>query len=103
MARTRSLSLQARTLLAELLDARMTWSHGYELAKLANIRSGTLYPLLIRLEGEGYLEAEWQQSPRSGTPQRHVYRLTASGINLARSTPPDLALSRTSSKSSVTT
>lgn len=88
MARTRSLSSHARTLLAVLLDARGTWSHGYELARSANIKSGTLYPLLIRLEAQGHLEAEWQQPSESGRPPRHAYRLTASGIQLAHANPP---------------
>jgi PadR family transcriptional regulator, regulatory protein PadR len=48
MSRTRALSPHARTVLAVLLDARGRWSHGYELARLANVKSGTLYPLLIR-------------------------------------------------------
>jgi PadR family transcriptional regulator PadR len=88
VSRTRALSLHARTVLAVLLDARGAWSHGYELASLAGVKSGTLYPLLIRLEGQGYLEAEWQQPPEGGRPPRHAYRLTASGVQLARASPP---------------
>ena len=74
--------------LAILLDAQADWSHGYELAQLADVRSGTLYPLLIRLEALGYLEAEWQQPPERGRPPRHAYRLTAAGVQLARANPP---------------
>jgi PadR family transcriptional regulator PadR len=74
--------------LAALLDARGAWSHGYELARLADVKSGTLYPLLIRLEAQGYLEAEWQQPPEGGRPPRHAYRLTTSGVHLARANPP---------------
>lgn len=58
MSRLRALSPPARMVLAILLDSRGQWSHGYELARLAGVKSGTLYPLLIRLEGQGYLEAE---------------------------------------------
>jgi PadR family transcriptional regulator PadR len=78
-------------ILAALLDARGSWSHGYELAQLAYVKSGTLYPLLIRLEGHGYLKAEWQQPLEGGRPPRHAYRLTASGVKLARDNPPDEA------------
>ena len=88
MARTRTLSNHARTILAALLDAGGAWCHGYDLARLADVRSGTLYPLLMRLEGQGYLEAEWQQPPEGGRPPRHAYRLTASGVQLARDNPP---------------
>lgn len=74
--------------LAVLLHANRAWSHGYELARLADVKSGTLYPLLIRLEAQGYLEAEWQQPSGGGRPPRHAYRLTASGVQLARANPP---------------
>jgi DNA-binding PadR family transcriptional regulator len=74
--------------LAVLLDAGGQWSHGYELARLSNVKSGTLYPLLIRLEAQGYLEAEWQQPAEAGRPPRHAYRLTASGVQIARANPP---------------
>lgn len=87
MSRARALSPHARMVLAVLLEARGAWSHGYELARLAGVKSGTLYPLLIRLEAQGYLEAEWQQPPEGGRPPRHAYRLTASGVQLARANP----------------
>lgn len=88
MSRTRALSPHARMILDALLNASGQWSHGYELARLANVKSGTLYPLLIRLEAQGYLEAEWQQPVEGGRPPRHAYRLTASGVQLARANPP---------------
>jgi PadR family transcriptional regulator, regulatory protein PadR len=88
MKLTRSLSPQARHILAALHDARETWSHGYELARIANVKSGTLYPLLIRLEEQGYLKAEWQQPQASGRPPRHAYRLTPTGVTLAINNPP---------------
>ncbi len=83
MTRKRALSSHARALLAALLAARDRWSYGYELASLTGIKSGTLYPLLIRLEAQGFLEAEWQQSAAAGRPPRHAYRLTAAGRQLA--------------------
>ncbi|AYO78985.1 PadR family transcriptional regulator [Sphingobium sp. IP1] len=88
MPRTRSLSSHARMVLAVLLDADGQWSHGYELARRADVKSGTLYPLLIRLEAQGHLEAEWQQPVEAGRPPRHAYRLTARGVQLARANPP---------------
>ncbi len=87
MSRSRTLSNHAWTVLAVLMDAHGQWRHGYELAQRAHVKSGTLYPLLIRLEGQGYLEAEWQQPSERGRPPRHVYRLTARGVELARQNP----------------
>src|SRR5215210_3043341 len=84
MTRRRPLSRHARALLEALVAVGPRWSYGYELTSRTGIRSGTLYPLLIRLEGQGYLEAEWQQPAASGRPPRHAYRLTADGLRLAR-------------------
>ena len=64
------------------------WCHGYDLCRQAGIKSGTLYPLLIRLEAQAYLEAEWQAPAERGRPPRHVYRLTAKGRQLAAEYPP---------------
>lgn len=91
MPRSRSLSPTARTVLATLLERAGAWSYGYDLAKVAGVKSGTLYPLLIRLKQGGFLEAEWQPPSIPGRPPRHAYRLTASGIDLARSNPVEAA------------
>ncbi len=84
MTRKRALSPHARALLAALLEADGSWSHGYELAVKTGLKSGTLYPLLIRLEGQGILAAEWRPPAAPGRPPRHAYRLTAEGRRLAR-------------------
>lgn len=89
MVRTRTLSSIARTALAMLAETGDGWSHGYDLCRRAGIKSGTLYPLLIRLEAQGYLEAQWQPSAEPGRPPRHAYRLTAAGHQFARDNPVD--------------
>lgn len=88
MVRHRSLSPAARTILAVMAEAGRSWRHGYDLCRQGDIKSGTLYPLLIRLEEQGYLEAEWQAPAEPGRPPRHAYRLTAAGLALARANPP---------------
>lgn len=88
MVRNRTLSPPARTILAIMADAGSRWLHGYDLCRQAGVKSGTLYPLLIRLEEQGYLEAEWQAPAEPGRPPRHGYRLTATGRALARANPP---------------
>ena len=88
MVRRRTLSAPARKLLAILAEAGRNWRHGYDLCRRAGIKSGTLYPLLIRLEAQGHLEAEWQAPAEPGRPPRHAYRLTAAGLRLARDNPP---------------
>jgi len=88
MVRNRTLSSSARTILAIMVDAGNGWLHGYDLYRQSGVKSGTLYPLLIRLEEQGYLEAEWQAPAEPGRPPRHAYRLTAAGRSLARANPP---------------
>jgi PadR family transcriptional regulator, regulatory protein PadR len=66
------------------MDRPQAWRHGYDLSKATGLRSGTLYPLLMRLSEQGLLEQCWQEAGRPGLPPRHVYRLTASGLALAR-------------------
>jgi DNA-binding PadR family transcriptional regulator len=84
MARRPNVSRQTQGLLAALLEATPAWRHGYELTKHTGLRSGTLYPLLMRLSDQGLLESDWQSAPQPGRPPRHVYRLTPRGIALAR-------------------
>jgi DNA-binding PadR family transcriptional regulator len=55
-----------------------------DLAKETGLLSGTLYPLLMRLSDQGFLDARWQESEQPGKPPRHMYRLTAAGLALAR-------------------
>lgn len=84
MTRKRALSPQADALLAEMARAPRHWHHGYELTKVLGIKSGTLYPLLMRLQSQGYLEAEWRDADGPGRPARHAYRLTADGLQVAQ-------------------
>ena len=42
---------------------RSEWRHGYSLAKQTELKSGTLYPILIRLADRGLVEACWQDEP----------------------------------------
>src|SRR4051812_15820378 len=60
MARDRSLSLHAWTLLDFLAEMSGEWGYGYEIIRFSGLQSGTLYPLLIRLEAKGLLQAKWQ-------------------------------------------
>jgi DNA-binding PadR family transcriptional regulator len=84
MSRKPNNSRQTRALLASLLERSRSWRHGYDLSKETGLQSGTPYPLLMRLSEQGLLEHRWQDAERPGLPPRHVYRLTAAGVALAR-------------------
>ena len=84
MTRPPNISRQTRALLAVLLLQPQAWRYGYDLSKETGLKSGTLYPLLMRLSDQGLLEAEWRQPLQPGRPPRHAYRLTDAGAALAR-------------------
>ena len=84
MTVVRKCSRQTLALLSALLERPRTWQHGYELSKATGLKSGTLYPILIRLSDQGFLDSRWKDAERPGRPPRHVYRLTATGLALAR-------------------
>ncbi len=65
------------------------WRYGYELGVEVGLKSGSLYPILMRLADRGYLEASWESAPPAGRPPRHLYRLTPEGLALARSVVAD--------------
>ena len=48
------------------------------------LKSGTLYPLLMRLADDGLLESEWHPPVPPARAPRHAYRLTAAGRAFAR-------------------
>jgi DNA-binding PadR family transcriptional regulator len=73
-------SAQTLSVLAALCEQPSEWRHGYALAKQTGLKSGTLYPILIRLADRGLVEACWQDEPQPGRPRRHLYRLTADGL-----------------------
>lgn len=81
-------------LLLALLGQAPDWIHGYELMKVTGLKSGSLYPLLMRMTDQGLVEAEWREPIVIGRPPRHAYRLTAQGLALARGATNDLPLPR---------
>lgn len=85
MTRQPNTSKQTRTVLALLLQAPTQWRHGYDLAQETGLKSGTLYPLLMRLADQALLESQWMESAQPGRPPRHAYRLSPTGVALATS------------------
>jgi PadR family transcriptional regulator, regulatory protein PadR len=73
-------SPQTLSVLAALSEQPWRWQHGYALARQTGLKSGTLYPILIRLADRGMVEACWQEEAQPGRPRRHLYRLTADGL-----------------------
>lgn len=83
MPRPTNISTQTVKVLTQLLIRRDAWHYGYALARETGLPSGTLYPILIRLAEQGWLETKWTAPDRPGVPPRHIYRLTRVGVRAA--------------------
>ncbi len=81
--KTPRLSRETLLVLDRFLDRPTDWRYGYELSRSTGLKSGTLYPILMRLEKYTLLEAKWETTAE-GVPPRHTYRLTPNGLELAR-------------------
>jgi PadR family transcriptional regulator PadR len=60
--------------------------YGVQISDQAALPSGTIHPILARLEGVGWLESRWEDIDvrAEGRPARRYYRLTTDGAELAR-------------------
>ena len=78
MQRNRPPSAQAINVLRALAADPARWRYGYDLTTEVHLKSGSLYPILVRLADRGLLETSWE--PGQGSrPPRHLYRLTLTG------------------------
>lgn len=78
------MSPQTASVLAGFLAQRREWRYGYDLSRETTLKSGTLYPILMRLANCGWLETAWTQPEEMGRPPRHMYRLTPKGVRCAQ-------------------
>jgi PadR family transcriptional regulator PadR len=83
VVRHRRPSRQTVDVLGAFAGDPLAWRYGYELALDVGLRSGSLYPILVRLSERELLESRWEAEAPAGRPPRHLYRLTASGLDYA--------------------
>jgi DNA-binding PadR family transcriptional regulator len=81
MGRSRTAALMRPVLLA-LLDDPARERHGLELSRAAGLMTGTIYPVLSRLEELGWVQSRWDT-----TQGRRLYRLTPDGAEQAAKAP----------------
>jgi len=87
------LSPQTLQVLEAFLEAPKDWKYGYDISRNTGLKSGTLYPILMRLAERRLLEASWETA-EAGKPPRHMYRLTVTGLRYAREERAGRAKSR---------
>src|SRR6204780_5760225 len=80
------LTVQVQLVLQALLRDPASELYGLELSEETGLQPGTAYPILLRLEHEGWVTSRWEDvDPRAEKrPARRYYRLTAGGGGQAR-------------------
>lgn len=79
------MSLQTLKVLEAFLECPTDALSGSDVHQRCGLASGTLYPILLRLEGAGWFVSRWESiDPSSaGRPRRRLYRLTPTGLRRA--------------------
>ena len=67
---------------------------GSDISKQTGMLSGTIYPIMMRLERAGWLSSQWENLDPSdaGRPRRRLYRLTGLGYNKSRAALAELGV-----------
>ncbi|MGH3549256.1 MAG: PadR family transcriptional regulator [Pseudonocardiaceae bacterium] len=68
--------------LGALLDRTDSELYGLEIVRASGLEPGTIYPILQRLRGAGWVTDRWEDpapARREGRPARRYYRLTIEG------------------------
>lgn len=76
------MSLQTLRVLESLLENVSEELAGADIQKRSGLASGTLYPILLRLESAGWLVSRWEcvDPAVAGRPRRRLYRFTPGGV-----------------------
>jgi PadR family transcriptional regulator PadR len=88
------LSAPTLRVLKLLMGKPLEGRSGADFSRTLNISSGTLYPLLARLESAGWLKSEWEsvEPSEAGRPRRRFYKLTGHGQTCANKALADLQM-----------
>ena len=81
------MTLQTQLVLRALLQDPREQHYGLQLCEQTGLPSGTVYPIVARLEQLGWLESRWEDPDAhiaEGRPRRRYYRLTREGAERSR-------------------
>ena len=92
------LSQSALKVLRHLVETPRQGRSGADMSKAAQVGSGTLYPMLARLEAAGWLVSEWEaiDPSEAGRPRRRFYTLTGVGQTRALAALAELQVATSS-------
>ncbi|GAA4231697.1 PadR family transcriptional regulator [Actinomadura meridiana] len=87
MAKGPRMTLQTQMVLRQaLLEPGREW-YGLEMVQATGLPSGTIYPIITRLEQCGWIASRWEdpsEHEAAGRPRRRYYQLTQDGTEAAR-------------------
>ena len=80
------MTMPTQLVLRVLLDTADDAIYGLEIGRLAGLASGTVHPILARLESIGWVTSDWESVDPSaaGRPARRYYSLTPDGADRAQ-------------------
>ena len=80
------MTLQTLSVLRVMLEAPADPHYGLDVAKSLNLPTGTVYPILARLEQAGWVHSEFEarSAQELERPRRRLYSMTGHGAQLAR-------------------
>lgn len=88
------ITTQTLKVLGTFLLPKIDKLSGAEIARETKLHTGTLYPILARLEDAGWLTSEWETEAPSelGRPRRRLYQITGRGVRKTQAAFRELAL-----------
>jgi PadR family transcriptional regulator PadR len=80
------MTLPTQLVLRALLAEPTREMYGLQVCAEAGLPSGTIHPILARLEGLGWAESRWEDTDPAaeGRPRRRYYKMTEDGAERAR-------------------
>jgi len=80
------MTLPTQLVLRAMLAEPAQEMYGLQIGQAAELASGTIHPILARLEACGWLESRWEDidPAKEGRPRRRYYRLSPDGAEHAR-------------------
>ncbi|MGB2571255.1 PadR family transcriptional regulator [Micromonospora citrea] len=91
------LTAQTVEVLRLLLTDPAVPRYGRDIARETGLKTGTLHPILARLELAGWVESFWEDPAEhedQGRPRRRYYRLTGDGLKAAQGAVVDVVEAR---------
>src|ERR1700758_789312 len=80
------ITLQTLQVLGVLLTDPLDEHYGLEISRGSGLPTGSIYPILTRLEAAGWVTSAWEEidESREGRRRRRYYRLTHDGTQQAQ-------------------